>query len=247
MFDSSALEIGKKNFFDLRNNPYPGRGIIVGLDDTGEYLVQVYWIMGRSANSRNRIFKSTEDGRLYTEPHDPFKAGDTSLIIYNAMRERPGFYVVSNGDQTDTVMEHRAGPFNLNEALWSRRYEPDSPNFTQRITAVSMISHHRPGGLLLLSILRKSQFGDQCDRLLCEYEGTGLARGYGFCITTYEKDGNPLPPFRGDPLLMPLNGDYRDILRTYWGALNEDNRVALAVKWIEIGNGRSDIYIHNLY
>lgn len=225
-------------------NSYPGRGIVAGLDETGEYMVQVYWIMGRSENSRNRVFKAdNETGRLFTEAANPSKVKDPSLIIYNAMREAVPYYVVSNGDQTDTVMNDLDyGPFSLERALNRREYEPD-PNHTQRITAVSKIAM---GGrqLLMMSILRKSRFGGRCDRSTYELD-TGP--GFGFCITTYAGDGNPLPPFSGDPLLMPLVGGMEDIAHSYWNALNEENRVSLAVKWIEIFNGRSDIYIINKY
>lgn len=233
------------NFFNLSQNPYPGRGIVAGLDETGQYMVQVYWIMGRSENSRNRVFKADDEtGRLFTEAADPSKVKDPSLIIYNAMLEAPPFYVVSNGDQTDTVIgELNRGPFFLESALCGREYEPDAPNFTQRITAVGKLDS-RLGQRIMMSILRKSRFGDRCDQHTYELHS---GPGFGFCVTTYSGDGDPLPPFRGDPLLMPLVGGAEDIARTYWDALNEANRVSLAVKWIEIGNGRSDIYIINEY
>lgn len=238
--------LAKRNFLALSQNPYPGRGIVAGLDQSGEYMVQVYWIMGRSANSRNRVFKADDaTGRLYTEAADPSKMGpeNATLIIYNAMLENPLFYVVSNGDQTDTVMESfDRGPFFLEPALYRRQYEPDEPNFTQRITAVSILA--RFGQRTCMSILRKSPFGDRCDQQTYELHP---GPGFGYCITTYAGDGNPLPPFCGDPLLMPLVGGAQAIAETYWTALNLENRVSLAVKWIEIGNGRSDIHIINQY
>jgi IMP cyclohydrolase len=232
-----------KNMQDLSQNPYPGRGIVVGLDESAQYIVQIYWIMGRSENSRNRVFDvDNETGRLYTEPADSTKVSDPSLIIYNAMRENGGYYVVSNGDQTNTVMVDigREGPFSLQKALYSREYEPDGPNFTQRITAVSKLTRGRP--LLSMSILRKSEFGEECDRITYNLNPKP---GFGYCITTYASDGNPLPPFRGDPLVMPLMGNTEDIIKAYWEALDTENRVSIAVKVIEIGNGRSDTYIIN--
>jgi hypothetical protein len=160
------------------------------------------------------------------------------------MREVVPFYVVSNGDQTDTVIKDlNGGPLSLEDALGTRIYEPDDPNFTQRITAVGKI--HKFGPFIQMSILRKSQFGDGCDRITYEYRS--LPRGLGFCITTYAGDGHPLPAFRGDPLLMPLLGGMENIANTYWDALDTENRVSLAVKWIEIENGRSDIHIINKY
>jgi hypothetical protein len=215
---------------------------VAGLNESNEHLIQVYWIMGRSENSRNRIFKADDDtGRLYTEAAEAAKMKDPSLVIYNAMRERGPCFIVSNGDQTDTVVESPA-PLYLNVALQGRRYEPDAPNFTQRITATSSLSKGR--SYIQMSILRKSMFGDECDQLFYEYVPQP---GFGHCITTYAGDGDPLPPLRGDPLLMPLDGGMKEIANAYWNALDENNRVSLAVKFIEIGNGRSDIHIINKY
>jgi IMP cyclohydrolase len=243
-----ATTLAQANFQDLNQNPYPGRGIVAGLDEKGQHLVQVYWIMGRSENSRNRVFKADDEtGRLFTEAADPAKVKDPSLIIYNAMRQRGDWFnildfVVSNGDQTDTVTDS-IGPLYLSRVLDGRTYEPDEPNFTQRITAVHSLWKERPH--LQMSILRKSVFGAVCER--CNFTYDYLCPGFGFGITTYAGDGNPLTPFRGDPLVMPLEGGMKDIAQTYWDALNETNRVSLAVKWIEIGNGRSDIHIINKF
>jgi IMP cyclohydrolase len=243
------MEVFRNFRLHLVENPYPGRGFVVGLDETGEYVVQVYWIMGRSANSRNRVFKANhKTGRLYTEAADPSKVKDPSLIIYNAMLESvPSHsYVVSNGDQTDAIMKqiHHSAPFPVKAALDRYQYEPDDPNFTQRIAAVSTLDE---GGYasVKMSILRKSQFDNGCDRLM--YEFSEVPSGLGFCVTTYAGDGDPLPPFRGDPLLMALLGGPVEILESYWDALNEENRVSLAVKWIEKRGGWSEIYIKNKY
>jgi hypothetical protein len=231
-------ELAQANFAWLQNNAYPGRGIVAGLDETGRYLVQIYWIMGRSPNSRNRVFKSDETGRLYTEAADPAHMTDPSLVIYNAMKENGPQFIVSNGDQTDTVA-HFQGPSNLSASLASRIYEPDAPNFTQRITAISFL---QPA--VQMSILRKSVFGDGCDRLLFEYIPYP---GFGHCITTYAGDGNPLPPFLGDPLIMPLQGTLKDVTQTYWDALNTNNRVSIAVKFVSMETGTSEIHIKNEY
>jgi hypothetical protein len=213
---------------------------VAGLDETAHHLIQIYWIMGRSENSRNRIFRSDNTGRLYTEAADPAKMRDPALIIYNAMREKGRHYVVSNGDQTDRVIGSE-DPLYLNVALQGCRYEPDDPNFTQRITALSSFVEGA-SAYLQLSILRKSAFGNTCDS---SWYGYIPYPGFGHCITTYAEDGSPLPPFHGDPLLMPIRGGIKDVAEAYWGALNEDNRVSLAVKFIDQRIGCSDIYIIN--
>lgn len=140
-------------------------------------------------------------------------------------------------------MDNLKSPFYLDQALSHREYEPDAPNFTQRITAVSKIGKAL-SEVTSLSILRKSRFGNRCDQITYELNP---GPGFGYCITTYAGDGDPLPAFYGDPLEMPLDGGMKDIAEAYWNVLNEANRVSLAVKWIEKGNGRSDIHIINKY
>jgi hypothetical protein len=209
----------QKNLENLMTNSYPGRGIIVGLDQTGKYFIQAYWIMGRSANSRNRIFKNDSDGKLWTEAADESKVKDPSLIFYNAMLEYPKHhYVVSNGDQTDTIMDaykvYSSQPFS--EAMIDRKYEPDFPNFTPRISSAFWLSaEYKP--LLEIAILKRSECGD------------------------------PLPAFTGDPYLLPLVGGIKAIRDFYWQILNPDNRVSLAVKFINIKNSRSKILVKNQY
>lgn len=236
------------NILALATNPYPGRGIVVGVDESGGYMIQVYWISGRSPNSRNRVFCDDDSGRLFTMAADPSKVEDPSLIIYNAMREMRATskrYVVSNGDQTDTVVDEMCffGCPSLDLALRGRQYEPDKPNFTPRITAMSELfddGRHR----LEISVLRKSPFGDGCDRYAYDL---GVVPGFGYCVTTYTGDGDPLPSFSGDPILMPLVGGIEKIANDYWAALNEENRVSLAVKSIHISSGHSSIHIINKY
>ena len=230
------------NLFKLSGNPYPGRGIVVGLDETGEYLVQVYWIMGRSPNSQNRVF-GREGDRLFTEAADPREVKDPSLIIYNAMREYRdsmglSLAIVSNGHQTDAVAKE--GMIALHKYV----YEPDAPNFTPRITGCSF--WRRSGGIsgAELSVLRKSPWDDYCDR--CSYEYDELHLGYGYCITTYSGDGNPLPSFQGEPYLLPLVGGCNFIRETFWTTLNAQNRVAVAVKFIP-KHGISQTFVINKY
>lgn len=233
----------------ILTNSYPGRVIVCGLDETGEHLVQLYAIMGRSENSRNRVFlQDAETGRLYTEAADPSKVKDPSLIIYNAMCEVPDVYVVSNGGQTDEVIR-KFGTYDvhptlarLSWALGDYSYEPDPPNHTPRITAV----FREPfDGRLEMAVLRKSHWSDACDR--CFYEYADFESGFGHCLTTYTGDANPLPPFHGEPLLMPLAGSQEQILEKYWEALYEENRVSLAVKFISRETGKSRIVIENKY
>lgn len=236
------------NFHNLGANPYPGRGIIIGLSQTGESLVQVYWIMGRSPNSRNRVFEMG-DGRVYTTAADPSKVKDPSLIIYNAMREHGEASVVSNGAQTDTVIERLREPQPyrcLYTALQGVEYEPDAPNFTPRITAAC--GWQKDGGDLSyfaeMSLLRKSTYTDACDHSF--YEFGLLAAGYGHCITTYMGDGDPLPAFHGEPLLVPLAGNIEEVADAYWQVLNDDNKVSLAVKFIP-KNSYPFVTIRNKY
>lgn len=187
----------------LENNPYPGRGIVVGADRV------YYFIMGRSQNSRNRVFVKTDDG-IRTEAHDPAKLEDPSLIIYHPVRTLGDDLVVTNGDQTDTIVE--AGDFRA--GCMKREYEPDAPNFTPRISAIV-----RPDGSFEMSILKHQESG-RCLREFFAYEGADA--GTGYFISTYQGDGNPLPTFAGEPIEVSLPES--DEL---WAALNADNKVSL--------------------
>lgn len=234
------------NFVQLNRNPYPGRGLILGVDETGEYAVQVYWIMGRSENSRKRVF-SLDGDRLFTEAVDPAKMENPNLVIYNAMDRFQNTFVVSNGDQTDTVTAFLRihDRLSLKSALSARQFEPDKPNYTPRITGCTSIAIGRCSNELVL--FRRSELvGDPyCVRFYYEYNN--IKPGVGFCLTTYMEDGNPLPPFVGEPLAMPLEGSAGYILATYWDALNADNRVSLAVKFINIRTAKSETLIQNRY
>ena len=193
----------------LKSNPYPGRGIVVGKDCV------YYWIMGRSANSRNRVFVTCDDG-IRTEAHDPSKLEDPSLIIYHPVRTMGDKLVVTNGDQTDTIVEK--GDFRL--GCMAREYEPDAPNFTPRISACI-----NPDGSFEMSIL-KHQFEQGCDR--CQrnfFCFEGVDEGCGYFISTYQGDGNPLPTFAGEPVLVSLPSPEQ-----VWAALNADNKVSLYAK-----------------
>jgi IMP cyclohydrolase len=230
----------ESNLANLRANVYPGRGIVTGVGANGT-VVQIYWIMGRSENSRNRIF-SAQMGRVYTEAADPDKLQDPSLIIYNAMAEKRGRYVVSNGAQTDKVLDVVAHGGTFEYALRHWDPEPDKPNYTPRITAICDI---HGSSLVEMSMVRKSRWGDECERF--HFAPALGCVGLGYCITTYSGDGNPLPPFVGEPLLMPLDGDTASLAMTYWCVLNEDNRVALVVKTIRPHTGATEVKFFNKY
>lgn len=226
------------NMLALSRNPYPGRGIVIGIDQTEKYLVQIYWIMGRSANSRNRIFVEYLNGVLKTAPANPAEVKDPSLIIYTAMMEEAGSYVVSNGHQTeDALKEMRAGdPLVLGNWM----YEPDKPNFTPRITA-AFPHYNTPGAQI--SIITKSYPSD--DPIRITYGFADLEPGLGFCVTTYKGDGDPLPSFEGDPYILPIMGGAKEVAEMFWSNLNEDNKVSLAVKFINRESGESYIHIIN--
>jgi IMP cyclohydrolase len=204
------------DFLDfLRNNPYPGRGIAVGRDRV------YYFIMGRSENSRNRIFSLTEDG-IRTEAHNPSRLADPSLIIYRPVRALGEDLVVTNGDQTDTIVE--TGDFRA--ALATREYEPDGPNWTPRISAIC-----RADGSFELSILKHQENG-RCLREFFCYEGAD--EGVGYFLSTYDGDGNPLPTFSGEPIEVSLPTPDE-----VWTALNEDNKISLYT------NVHGDVKIYN--
>ena len=235
----------KENLELLKQNAYPGRGIICGMDETGQYLIQIYWIMGRSANSRNRVFIDEEDGTLKTEAANPDLVTDPRLIIYTAMAEKNLRYVVSNGHQTMTAVN---GPANnkLLSLLQAWEYEDDAPNFTPRITASVFLGDENDSDNYEaeMVILKKDEEGNNCLRW---HYNEKLKPGYGKCLTTYSGDGNPLPPFRGAPYLLPLKGGIEKITKTIWKALNPENRVSLAVKFIDTRTGKSQMKIVNQY
>ena len=186
----------------LKSNPYPGRGIAVGKERV------YYFIMGRSENSRNRVFTLTDDG-IRTEAHDPAKLTDPSLILYHPVRRMGGSLIVTNGDQTDTIRD--MGDFR--KALLTREYEPDEPNWTPRISAIL-----NADGSFSLSILKRSE--GRC--LRCFYDYEGCDEGSGYFISTYRGDGSPLPSFSGEPLAIDMPEPDE-----VWDALNKDNRVSL--------------------
>lgn len=226
----------------LRENSYPGRGIVIGRNERQDWI-QVYWIMGRSVNSRNRIFVY-EDEILRTETVDPAKAGDSSLILYNAMRASGRRFIVSNGTQTDALYHgmEREQPFA--EILLNEKHEPDEPNFTPRISGCADLSQSEARAWL--SIIRASSFDtDRSEHHFFHY--AALKPGYGYAITTYQGDGDPLPSFTGAPFLLTLQGSAEHIAESLWSALDSDNRISLAVRWIDPSTVQSDVVVINRY
>ncbi|MCQ2441797.1 MAG: IMP cyclohydrolase [Oscillospiraceae bacterium] len=224
----------------LRTNAYPGRGIILGRSADNTKAVIAYFIMGRSVNSRNRIFTVTEDG-IRTEAHDPSKMVDPSLIIYHPVRYYAGKTIVTNGDQTDTIWEAFKNGQCYRHALNTRTFEPDGPNYTPRISGVL-----KPNYSYNLSIL-KSFNGDpsQTCRYFWEYDAP--VAGYGHFIHTYMQDGNPLPSFEGEPELLTIQSktatEFADLL---WANLNSENKVSLFVRYVDMATGETDDVIKNI-
>ena len=227
----------------IRRNPYPGRGLVVGRSSAQEAWLMIYWIMGRSASSRNRKFVVT-GGSLRTEPVDARLLTDPSLIIYEAMLELPGIYLVSNGAQTRALWDGlRAGElFESILAKWER--EPDAPNFTPRISAMLDL-RNRPAALVLSLLKANPATPEFTDRFTIR--PAAPPPGLGVCITTYQGDGSPLPSFAGDPLLLPCGDSMAEALDLYWNALDAENRISLAVKQIPVSGGSGSIIIRNRF
>jgi len=208
----------------LKNNPYPGRGIVMGLGPSGEQ-VQIYWLTGRSENSKNRIFVQNKDGSVSTKAFDEKKLTDPSLIIYNPLRIVNGVQIISNGDQTDTIAEFLANGKSLEEALKTRTYEPDAPNYTPRISGVFY-----PNGSYAISILKASgKENPKRESIFIEKEA-GVANT-GEMLTTYESNSDPLPSFIGLPRLMPIKNSGQETLDFYWDMLNPKYRISILVNW----------------
>ena len=224
----------------LSANPYPGRGVAIGKTADGTKAVILYFIMGRSVNSRNRIFELTDDG-IRTRAFDPSKLSDPSLIIYAPVRKVGLDTVVTNGDQTDTVRDALQTGKTFADGLRTREFEPDAPNFTPRISGVL----HIEGGEMSykLSILKKSPYCDGCDRMFYEYALP--ANGVGHIIHTYMGDGNPIPSFCGEPVAFGVGSDLKAIADGVWSSLNEDNKVSLFARAISLENGEEETLIYN--
>ena len=223
---------------ELNTNTYPGRGIVLGKSKDGKKAVIAYFIMGRSANSRNRIFEENDRGGIRTKAFDESKMEDPSLIIYNPVLKIDGKTIVTNGDQTDTIYDHMKEGVCYHHALVTREFEPDAPNYTPRISGVV-----KPNGDYNLSILKSNLGMPECVRYFFEYPAHP---GMGHFIHTYEHDGDPIPSFEGEPTPVEIDGsDIDTFTSTVWDNLNEDNKVSLFTRFINLENGEEETRIVN--
>ena len=229
---------------ELSSNAYPGRGIVVGKTPDGKHAAIAYFIMGRSENSRNRIFVTEGDEVIKTQAFDESKLEDPSLIIYAPMRVLGNKTIVTNGDQTDTIYELMDKQQTFEQALRTREFEPDGPNYTPRISSVL---HVEKGIFNYAMSILKSNNGDPsaCNRYTFAY--TNPANGEGHFIHTYKCDGNPLPSFEGEPKLVEIPDDIDAFTEMLWTSLNEDNKVSLFVRFIDIETGSVETQIINKY
>lgn len=226
---------------ELKANAYPGRGIVIGKTPDGKKAVTAYFIMGRSANSRNRVFVEEGEG-IRTEAFDPSKMEDPSLIIYAPVRVLGNKTIVTNGDQTDTIYEGMDRQLTFEQSLRSREFEPDAPNYTPRISGIMHIENGRYN--YAMSILKSNNGNpDSCNRYTYAYENP--AAGEGRFIHTYMQDGNPLPSFEGEPKLVAMMDDMDAFTDMVWNSLNEDNKVSLFVRYIDIETGAYETKIVN--
>lgn len=226
---------------ELQGNAYPGRGIILGRTEDGTKAAAAYFIMGRSENSRNRVFVTEGEG-IRTQAFDPDKLTDPSLIIYAPVRVLGNKTIVTNGDQTDTIYEGMEKGLSFEESLRSREFEPDAPNYTPRISGVMHIEN---GTYSYEMSILKSNNGDpgSCNRFTFSYEN--CAAGEGHFIHTYQCDGNPLPSFEGEPKLVAIPNDMEKFANMLWMNLNEENKVSLFVRYIDIKTGVVQSMIKN--
>lgn len=222
----------------LRDNTYPGRGIVLGKSADGQKAVIAYFIMGRSENSRNRIFVE-EDGGLRTQAFDPAKLKDPSLVIYWPVRKFGAATIVTNGDQTDTIYEFLAAEKTFEEALRIRTFEPDPPILTPRISGLV----HKDGSYRLSILKSANGNAESTQRFFYEYPQP--VAGEGHFIHTYLGDGNPVPSFEGEPELVRIEGDIDSFTSLMWENLNEANKVSLFVRFIDLADGSEETRVVN--
>ena len=216
----------------INGNPYVGRGIVIGKSENAKYAVSAYFIMGRSNNSRNRVFVKHGDD-LFTEPFDASKVEDPSLIIYAAIRKTENGLIVTNGDQTDTVFEGLKKGLSFSDSLKSREFEPDAPNLTPRISGY--ITFEENNFSYEMSILKSADaLGTACNRYTFSYPSLP---GLGHFIHTYVTDGNPIPTFQGEPERVAIPDDIDTFTNDVWKNLNEDNKISLYVRYTDLASG----------
>lgn len=228
-------------FEELKKNAYPGRGIVIGRSADGKYAVTAYFIMGRSTNSRNRVFVNDGEG-IRTQAFDESKLEDPSLIIYAPVRVLGNKTIVTNGDQTDTVYDGMKAGKTFEESLRCREFEPDGPNYTPRISGLMTIDN---GNYSYDMSILKSNNGnpDACNRYTYSYDNP--IAGEGRFIHTYMQDGNPLPTFEGEPKWVAIEGGIDDFADKVWNSLNEENKVSLFVRFIDVATGKYETRIYN--
>ena len=226
---------------ELKNNAYPGRGIVIGRSMDGKKAVTAYFIMGRSSSSRNRVFAAEGEG-IRTEAFDASKLEDPSLIIYAPVRVLGTRTIVTNGDQTDTIYDGLKAGMTFEQSLRNREFEPDAPNYTPRISGVMEVENGEYH--YAMSILKSNNGSpDSCSRYTFAYETP--AAGEGHFIHTYMHDGNPLPSFEGEPKLVEIDGEIDEFAKMVWENLNEENKVSLFVRYIDIETGEYETRIVN--
>lgn len=223
----------------LAAKEYPGRGIILGKSENNR-AVFAYFIMGRSTNSRNRVFEVSNDD-IMTKAFDESRLSDPSLIIYSPVRVLGKKIIVTNGDQTDTIYEYLKDKKTFEDALYTRTFEPDAPNFTPRISGLIDIES---GLKLKLSIL-KSDEGDESQALRFFYNYDNPKPGEGFLIHTYKENSDPLKNFEGEPIKVSLKGSIDEFSDSLWNSLNTDNKISLAVRYIDMSTGKYEQIIKN--
>ena len=226
---------------ELSSNSYPGRGIIIGKSKDGKQAVTAYFIMGRSENSRNRVFVEEAQG-IRTQAFDPAKLEDPSLIIYAPVRVLGNKTIVTNGDQTDTIYEGMDKQLTVEQSLRSREFEPDAPNYTPRISGIMHVENHTYN--YAMSILKSNNGNpDACNRYTFAYENP--VPGEGHFIHTYMQDGDPLPSFEGEPKLVAIPDEIDTFTEMLWNSLNPENKVSLFVRYIDIETGTYETKIVN--
>ena len=219
----------------IANNPYVGRGIIIGKSEDGKSAVVAYFIMGRSENSRNRVL-ALDGGDLFTEPFDSAKVTDPSLIIYRAITSYKNHLIVTNGDHTDTIYDGIKQGKSFSEALKSRKFEPDSPNFTPRISGI--VNFNDGDFDYEMSILKSAdEKGTACNRFTFSYNPIA---GLGHFIHTYMTDGNPIPTFCGEPERVKIPNDIDEFTDKLWSALNKENKISLYVRYVNFKTGKAE-------
>ena len=231
------MDIYKINSIEelISGNPYVGRGIVIGKTPDAKHAAIAYFIMGRSANSRNRVF-TVKNGEVFTEPFDASKVEDPSLIIYAAVRSTEDKLIVTNGDQTDTIVEGLKAGMSFSKSLNQRKFEPDAPNLTPRISG--MLSFENGDFMYKMSILKSADAeGSACNRYTFAYEPIA---GLGHFIHTYVTDGNPIPTFQGEPERMAMDNDIDAFTNAIWENLDENNKISLYTRYIDLATGEYD-------